>query len=466
MREHYTVCLSSVDRTSIVNNPRKIFTVSRLNQEVQQLLEKGFGTLWLSGEISNFSRPASGHFYFSLKDSQSQIRCAMFRGRNQFVDFKPENGDAVLVRGKLGLYAARGDFQLIVEHMEPAGAGKLQAAFEKTKQALDEQGWFSASAKLPLPAAPQTIGIVTSATGAAVQDVLQVLKRRYPQAPIILYPTMTQGAQAAPEIAKAIKRADRRRDCDVLLLVRGGGSLEDLWGFNEMIVAEAIRDCKIPLVAGVGHEVDVTIADLVADLRAPTPSAAAELATPDSAGLKHRALDAQRSLLAVQQRRLEQTDRTLASLRARLQARHPERTLHERAQRLDDLAGRLVRANRTFLATRSTQVEALSRQLDAHSPAQSLAASKAKLATVTVRMAAAMDAHIQRSTAKFHVATRALDTVSPLAVLDRGYAVLKRNGDLVTRTDQVAQGEQLVAELLDGRIHATVESTELRPKNG
>lgn len=466
MREHYTVCLSSADRTSIVNNPRKIFTVSRLNQEVQQLLEKGFGTLWLSGEISNFSRPASGHFYFSLKDSRSQIRCAMFRGRNQFVDFKPENGDAVLVRGKLGLYAARGDFQLIVEHMEPAGAGKLQAAFEKTKQALDEQGWFSASAKLPLPAAPQTIGIVTSATGAAVQDVLQVLKRRYPQAPIILYPTMTQGAQAAPEIAKAIKRADRRRDCDVLLLVRGGGSLEDLWGFNEMIVAEAIRDCKIPLVAGIGHEVDVTIADLVADLRAPTPSAAAELATPDSAGLKHRTLDAQRSLLAVQQRRLEQTDRTLANLRARLQARHPERTLHERAQRLDDLAGRLVRANRTFLATRSTMVEALSRQLDALSPAQSLAASQAKLATVTVRMAAAMDAHIRRSTAKFHVATRALDTVSPLAVLDRGYAVLKRNGDLVTRTDQVTQGEQLVAELLDGRIHATVESTELRPKNG
>ena len=448
-----------------MNNARKIFTVSRLNQEVQQLLEKGFGTLWLTGEISNFSRPASGHFYFSLKDSQAQIRCAMFRGRNQFIDFQPENGHAVVVRGKLGLYAARGDFQLIVEHMEPAGAGKLQAAFEKTKQSLASQGWFDSDAKLPLPAAPQTIGIVTSPTGAALQDVLHVLKRRYPQAPIILYPTMTQGAQAAPEIVRAIERADRRRECDVLLLVRGGGSLEDLWGFNELVVAEAIRNCTIPLVAGVGHEVDITIADLVADLRAPTPSAAAELATPDSSGLKHRTREAHQSLLLVQQRRIDGASRALESLQSRLQARHPERTLHERSQRLDELAGRLVRACRSTLATRTATVDAQQRQLHAHSPSQRLTASNAALATLKVRLGAVIDASLQRNRGRFTVAARALDSISPLAVLERGYAVVKKDEELVVSVAAVAPGEKLTAELADGRIHATVVSTEAHPNS-
>ena len=466
MRAHYTVCLSPIDRTSIVNNARKIFTVSRLNQEVQQLLEKGFGTLWLMGEISNFSRPASGHFYFSLKDSQAQIRCAMFRGRNQFIDFQPENGHAVVVRGKLGLYAARGDFQLIVEHMEPAGTGKLQAAFEKTKQTLSAQGWFDNDAKRPLPSAPQSIGIVTSPTGAALQDVLQVLKRRYPQAPIILYPTMTQGAQAAPEIVKAIKRADRRRECDVLLLVRGGGSLEDLWGFNELSVAEAIRDCSIPLVAGVGHEVDVTIADLVSDLRAPTPSAAAELATPDSSGLKYRTREAQQSLLLAQQRRFERANRSLDSLNLRLQARHPERTLHERSQRLDELAGRLVRASRSSLAASMATVEAQTRQLRAHSPTQRLNAADAELATLRVRLSAVIDANMHSNRSRFTLAARALDAVSPLAVLERGYAVVRKDDELVASISSVVAGEKLTAELADGQIHATVDFTQPHPENG
>ncbi len=390
----------------------------------------------------------------------------MFRGRNQFIDFQPENGHAVVVRGKLGLYAARGDFQLIVEHMEPAGAGKLQAAFEKTKQTLAAQGWFDHEAKRPLPAAPQSIGIVTSPTGAALQDVLHVLKRRYPQAPIILYPTMTQGAQAAPEIVKAIQRADRRRECDVLLLVRGGGSLEDLWGFNELSVAEAIRDCAIPLVAGVGHEIDVTIADLVADLRAPTPSAAAELATPDSSGLKHRTREAQRSLLLAQQRRFERANRSLESLNLRLQARHPERTLHERSQRLDELAGRLVRASRGSFAGKMAAVEAQTHQLRAHSPIQRLNASAAELTTLKVRLRAVIDANMRRQRSSFSLAARALDAVSPLAILERGYAVVKKDGKLVGSVAAVVPGEKLTAELVDGQIHATVDSTQPHSRNG
>ena len=207
---------------------KKIYTVSRLNQEVQRLLESGFGTLWLQGELSNLSRPASGHFYFSLKDSQAQIRCAMFKGRNRYIDFQPDNGDAVIVRGKLGLYAARGDYQLIVEHMEPAGAGKLQAAFEATKKALDARGWFAAEHKQPLPALPTSIGVITSPTGAALRDVLHVLKRRYRQSQVIIYPAMTQGAAAAPTLVRALQQANERREVEVLLLVRGGGSLEDL----------------------------------------------------------------------------------------------------------------------------------------------------------------------------------------------------------------------------------------------
>jgi len=246
---------------------KKIFTVSRLNQEVQKLLESGFGTLWLQGELSNFSRPASGHFYFSLKDSQAQIRCAMFKGRNRYIDFQPASGDAVLVRGKLGLYSARGDYQLIVEHMEPAGAGKLQAAFEATKRDLDARGWFDSSSKKALPNLPKTIGIVTSPTSAAIRDVLQVLNRRYRQSSIIIYPTLTQGSAAAPNIVRALNQANQRQEVDVLLLVRGGGSLEDLWAFNEISVATAIRESAIPIVAGIGHEVDITISDLVSDLR-------------------------------------------------------------------------------------------------------------------------------------------------------------------------------------------------------
>lgn len=437
---------------------RKIFTVSRLNQEVQHLLEKGFGTLWLQGELSNFSRPGSGHFYFSLKDSQSQIRCAMFKGRNRYVDFRPENGDAVIVRGKLGLYTARGDFQLIVEHMEPAGAGKLQAAFEATKRELDQLGWFAAQAKQPLPIMPGTIGVITSPTSAALRDVLQVLARRYRQAQIIIYPTLTQGAAAAPAIANALHEANTRSEADVLLLVRGGGSLEDLWAFNEISVAQAIRDSQIPVVAGIGHEVDITISDLVSDLRAPTPSAAAELATPDTSNLHHRVKNAFQSLVRIQQGRQIAFRQALQQQMTRLHLRHPERQLREQAQKIDEFDQRLIRAWRNRTQQRQARLQTAVMRLNATSPDLQLTRHQNRQSQLSNRLAVAMGARQAQAQSQFNVLVRALNNVSPLAVLDRGYALVKKDNMVVLNASSVMPGDEIHARLANGEIVAIVST--------
>ncbi|WP_236994659.1 exodeoxyribonuclease VII large subunit [Granulosicoccus antarcticus] len=443
---------------------KKIFTVSRLNQEVQRLLETGFGTLWLQGELSNFSRPASGHFYFTLKDSQAQIRCAMFKGRNRYIDFQPENGEAVIVRGKLGLYAARGDYQLIVEHMEPAGAGKLQAAFEATKRKLDELGWFSQDLKQTVPALPRTIGVVTSPTGAALRDVLQVLARRYRQADIIIYPTLTQGAAAAPAIVRALQQANRRAETDVLLLVRGGGSLEDLWAFNEVAVAEAIKDSVIPVVAGIGHEVDITISDLVADLRAPTPSAAAELATPDGNSLQHRVSAASKALYRANQARLDDSRQRLNQQLARLHLRHPERRLREQAQRADELEMRLTRAWDAQKQRRMSRQQALRARLEASSPAVRLARHQALWQAMEARMRVAIGKRQDRARSRFEIMARALHAVSPLGVLERGYALVRKDGNIVSQVSSLQPGDKITTRLSNGEFSAIVSSTDsLKP---
>lgn len=452
----------SVD-TSINNSgapSRKIFTVSRLNQEVQQHLEKGFGTLWLQGELSNFSRPGSGHFYFSLKDSRSQIRCAMFKGRNRYVDFQPDNGDAVIVRGKLGLYAARGDFQLIVEHMEPAGAGKLQAAFEATKHDLNQRGWFAAEAKQSLPAMPGTIGIVSSPTGAALRDVLQVLARRYRAAQIIIYPTLTQGATAAPAIARALQTANLRAEADVLLLVRGGGSLEDLWAYNEIAVAEAIKDSHIPIVAGIGHEVDITISDLVSDLRAPTPSAAAELATPDTSSLQRRVDDARRALMRAMHANSSSNRQTMKQLLTRLHLRHPEQQLREQAQKLDELAQRLARAWQSSAHRLAARRQTAATRLAASSPSVQLERHLARQRSLDARLAVAMNTRKQRAQSRFDLLARSLHNVSPLAVLDRGYALVRKNDRVLLNAANVTPGDEIQARLATGEIVAVVSATK------
>jgi len=441
---------------------KKIFTVSRLNQEVQKLLESGFGTLWLQGELSNFSRPASGHFYFSLKDSQSQIRCAMFKGRNRYIDFQPDSGDAVLVRGKLGLYSARGDFQLIVEHMEPAGAGKLQAAFEATKRELDAKGWFDASIKKTLPELPRTIGVVTSPTSAAIRDVLQVLKRRYPQARIVVYPTLTQGTAAAPAIAAALRTANARKETDVLLLVRGGGSLEDLWAFNEVKVAEAIRNSEIPVVAGIGHEVDVTISDLVSDLRAPTPSAAAELSTPDGQSIKRHIGLAKQNLIQVQRRLLNDLQVRLDQNTKRLQLRHPEFQLREQNQRVDDLEQRLTRAWNSVIRVKHSRIDATSKRLSAQSPSLRLLAHQNHRQALESRLFVAIENQLKQNRASFEILARALNGVSPLAVLDRGYAIVQSDEKPVTSITGVSVGDPIKTRLADGELHALI--TSIKPQ--
>jgi len=436
---------------------RKVYTVSRLNQEVQRHLESGFGTLWLEGELSNVARPASGHLYFSMKDSGAQIRCAMFRARNRDVDFRPESGDAVLVRGQLGLYKVRGDFQLIVEHMEPAGAGRLQAAFERLRAELDRRGWFAQETKRALPAAPASVGVVTSPSGAAVRDVLQVLARRAPGTRVIVYPTLTQGERAAADIVRALERAGRRAEADVLLLVRGGGSLEDLQAFNELAVAEAVRACPIPLVSGVGHEIDVTIADLVADLRAPTPSAAAELAVPDGAALAARAARVSAALASAAGRLTLRAGERLGSLDARLQARHPERRLLERMQRVDELDERLGRAVAALGVRRGARLDGLDSRLASRHPGHAIAARGARIDALAHGLrTAALARLLERPRSRLELLMRALDAVSPLAVLDRGFAVVRHGERVVRDAATLAPGDRLGVRLARGEVEATV----------
>src|SRR3990172_11056784 len=305
---------------------RDIYSISRLNHEVRGMLEADFPMIWVEGEISNIARPSSGHLYFSLKDETAQVRCAMFRTRSRHIGLNPDNGMQVLARARVSLYEPRGDFQLIVEQMEETGDGALRRAFELLKQRLSAEGLFDPAHKIPLPALPRQIGIITSPSGAAIRDILHVLKRRFPALPVLIYSIPVQGASAAPEIARMINLAAQRNECDVLILARGGGSLEDLWAFNEEMVARAIYHCPIPIITGIGHEIDFTIADFAADVRAPTPSAAAELVSPDRAQMLHvvknveaRLAHLARAMLARQRERLTWLQRRLV---------HPGRRVH------------------------------------------------------------------------------------------------------------------------------------------
>ena len=302
---------------------KKIFTISELNKGVRSILEKSFPMIWVEGEISNLACPASGHIYFSLKDSKAQVSCAMFKGRKQLLRFSPENGMKVLMRTRVSLYEPRGNFQLIAEHMEAAGDGALLRAFEELKARLAQEGLFDEHIKQAIPELPKRIGVITSATGAAVRDVLSVLQRRFPAIPVLLYPVPVQGNQAAPAIVNTLKLANQRKDCDVLLLVRGGGSLEDLWAFNEEVVARAIQQSDIPLVSGIGHEVDYTIADFVADQRAATPSAAAELVSPDQETYLGQFIYFEQRLSQLILEKIKQQKQQLGWLKSRLNMQHP-----------------------------------------------------------------------------------------------------------------------------------------------
>jgi exodeoxyribonuclease VII large subunit len=442
---------------------RDVYTVSRLNKEVRILLESGLPLLWLEGEISNFAAPASGHWYFSLKDSQAQVRCAMWRMRNSMLRFRPKEGMQVLARARVGLYEPRGEYQLVVEHLEEAGEGALRREFEKLKTKLAAEGLFAAGRKRGLPAVPRRIGVVTSPTGAAIHDILRVLRARFPAAAVLLYPTAVQGAAAVPEIVRAVEAASRRRECDVLIVARGGGPLEDLWCFNDERVARAIAACAIPTVSGIGHEVDVTIADFVADLRAPTPSAAALAVAPDRAAWLEALAQLQVRFGGAMGRYLRARGVALGAAVQRLQVSHPGAKLAQHAQRLDDLDMRLRLALRAHLGARRERLETLGTRLWRENPRHRLEALCARAAQLRHRLGGAIGARLVALEQRLALAGRTLDAVSPLATLGRGFAVVTRadDGALVRDAAAVPAGTEIEARLARGRLRARVtESAE------
>jgi exodeoxyribonuclease VII large subunit len=388
-----------------------ILSVSQLNQLARQVLESSIPLFWVSGEISNLTRASSGHWYFSLKDAQAQVRCVMFRGRNQLVDWQPQEGDHVEARALVTLYEARGDFQLNIEQLQRAGAGTLFEAFEQLKAKLQQLGLFDPERKRAIPAFPRQIGVVTSPDAAALQDVLSTLKRRMPNIPVLLYPTPVQGKGVAAQIAAAIQLADQRQECDVLIICRGGGSMEDLWQFNEEIVAHAIANCRIPTISGVGHETDFTICDFVADMRAATPTAAAELASPDR-------------LMLLQQ--LQQ-----ASMRLQRVMQHQ---LSQKTQTLDFLARRLI------------------------SPQQQLALQQQQCQQLQQRLGLLMQQQLQRQQQRLLAISNSLHHLNPQAVLQRGYALAQNSaGEIVHSSQQLKSGEHLQLKFAEGGAQVTVQ---------
>lgn len=390
--------------------PTKVLTVSELNRLARNILEQNFPLFWVAGEISNFTRAASGHWYFSLKDVGAQVRCVMFKGRNSYVDFTPREGDKIEARCTVTLYEARGDFQLTVEFIQRAGLGALFEAFEKLKNKLALEGLFDETAKLAIPTHPKQIGIVTSADAAALRDVLTTLKRRMPNIPIIIYPTPVQGKGAAELIANAVNTANKRAECDVLIICRGGGSIEDLWQFNGEIVARAIAQCTIPTVSGVGHETDFTICDFVADMRAATPTAAAELATPSRATL----------LNSLNQVKLQLT-------------KNLQYVLSQRAQALDFLARRLI------------------------SPLQQIEQQKLQLAQITYRLQNCINQQLRTKQQGLLRLGQNLQHLNPQAVLTRGYAFVQNaDGAIISNSDQLKSGDDVSLTFGTGSAEATI----------
>ncbi len=438
---------------------QKIYSVSELNRETGWLLNEHFLSILVEGEISNLSIPASGHCYFTLKDAYAQVRCAMFRSQ-QRKSFRPENGKQVVVKAQVSLYEPRGDYQLIVEYMEEAGRGALQRAFDALTQKLAAEGLFTQEHKRPLPALPKAIGVITSPSGAAVRDILTVLRRRFAAVPVIIYPTTVQGEQAKYDICTAIATANKLKQCDVLILARGGGSLEDLWAFNEEIVARAIFESDIPIISGIGHETDVTIADFVADLRAATPSAAAEHATPDLAQWQDKFTDLEIRLRNHLQRHLQQQQQKLDWLSGRLNQQHPQQTLARNKKNLADLAFRLQKINQRSLANHRFVVEAKSARLWRNSPLPKISGYRQQQTYFHERLLAAMKSLLSRHRQQYQVSSQTLHAVSPLAILSRGYALVSQQntGRLIKSSSQVKVGDRIIIQVVDGEFISSVDA--------
>jgi exodeoxyribonuclease VII large subunit len=436
---------------------REVYSVSRLNREAKALLEGSFPLLWVEGELSNLSRPASGHLYFTLKDPQAQVRCALFRGSQRGLGMSPKDGMQVLVRARVSLYEGRGDYQLIVDSLEEAGEGALRRAYEALRNRLAQEGLFDSARKKPLPRLAKRIGIITSPSGAVLHDILTTLKRRFPAIPVLLHPVPVQGEGAAEKIAAMIRLAGQRRDCDVLILARGGGSLEDLWAFNEEAVARAIHACPIPIVCGVGHETDITIADFAADARAPTPTAAAEMLSPHQSDWLSALDQKEQRLVRLLRDRLRTAQQHLDYLSTRLV--HPRERLMRLSERLQALSKRLRLAQFHVRERTTHALLALHARLLQHNPQIRLREHQLRSRHLQTHLGNVMRRVLERTQERVARTAQALDTLSPLATLARGYAILEKpaSSAIVRAASEVSPGDALRARLAQGILDCRVE---------
>ncbi len=434
----------------------QVFTITQLNQAIRGTLEGKFHTLWVRGEISNFKPHTSGHWYFSLKDNNSQISAVMFRGHNSRLRFKPENGMEVMIRGKVTVYEPRGNYQVFCEMMEPVGAGALQKAFEQLKSKLEKEGLFDQARKRPLPILPQHVAIVTSPTGAAIRDMLNVLNRRFKGLRITLVPAVVQGDQAPSSIVNGIQLANRLTDVDVLIVGRGGGSIEDLWGFNDEKVARAIAASRLPVISAVGHEVDFTIADFVADLRAPTPSAAAELVVKSATEIKERLQISFNRFARCMRHELEVQRRKVQNLKRHLV--DPRRRLQDLIQRNDELTQRLQGSVKKYFERRRLKLQLLTQKMV--NPKDLLRTLQLRQMQAHSRLSGAIKTMLKNQQSQLRSYLSLLDSLSPLRVVDRGYSIVKKEQAVVKSIKQVKGGDELLIRVTDGQIRTKVEKTE------
>ena len=437
---------------------RDVLTPTQLNTLARDLLESAFPLVWVEAELGNVTRPASGHLYFTLKDSRAQVKCAMFKPKSQWLKFVPREGLRVLGRGRLTLYEARGDYQLVLDHLEEAGEGALRRAFEELKARLQAEGLFDEARKRPLPPYPRRLAVITSPSGAAVRDVLSVLARRFPLLEVEILPTQVQGATAAAQIASLVRRAGASGRYDIVLVTRGGGSLEDLWAFNDEQLARAIAASPVPVVSAVGHETDFSLSDFAADLRAPTPSVAAELLVPNRSDLDARLQALQHRLSALQLQSLRQAMQRADRAVLRLQAMRPQARLQLLQRRQQEARRRLESAWREQLERRRSSLRHAAAVLRATQPQRRLAILRERLQALGLRPQAAIARQLQSDTLKLRGLARSLEAVSPLATVARGYSILAdAEGRLVRSIAQVQPGDALSARLGDGKLKLRVE---------
>lgn len=434
-----------------------IYTVSRLNSEVRLTLELQFRQLWLVGEVSNFVAASSGHWYFSLKDQAAQVKVAMFKTTNRNATFTPRNGQQVMVRARISVYEPRGEYQLLADFIEPAGDGLLRQQYEQLKAKLAAEGLFAPERKKPLPHNARKIGVITSPTGAAIRDILTVLKRRAPGIEIIIYPSLVQGAQAASDLTAALNHAIRRNECDVLIIGRGGGSLEDMWCFNDETLARTIAHCPIAIVSAVGHEIDFSISDFVADLRAATPSAAAELVSPDQQHQLATLLQLKQRLSQSIRQRLGQKAQLFLHQHSKLQLLHPARRLQQQQQRLDELQIRLQQSVLHKLHSSQQQLQLQQKALWLLSPEQQLKRQQLKLQQLQQRLERGFNQQLAKKQQSWQALSRELHAVSPLATLQRGYSIVfDKNNTVVKSVSQLQQGDLVQMKLSDGEVQAQI----------